>query len=24
LNFGQDDKWNFCLTAGTLVPTNQE
>ena len=20
----QDDKWNFCLTAGTLCPTNQE
>ena len=19
-NFGQDDKWNFCLTTGTLVP----
>ena len=23
-NFAQGDKWNFCLTAGTLVPTNQE
>ena len=23
-DFGQDDKWNFCLTAGTLCPTNQE
>jgi hypothetical protein len=22
--FGQGDKWNFCLTAGTLVPANQE
>jgi hypothetical protein len=22
--FGQDDKWNFCLTTGTLVPANQE
>jgi hypothetical protein len=21
---GQDDRWNFCLTAGTLVPANQE
>jgi hypothetical protein len=21
---GQDDRWNFCLTAGTLCPTNQE
>jgi hypothetical protein len=20
----QDDKWNFCLTAGTLCPANQE
>ena len=20
----QGDKWNFCLTAGTLVPANQE
>ena len=20
----QDDKWSFCLTAGTLVPANQE
>jgi hypothetical protein len=20
----QDDKWNFCLTAGTLWPANQE
>ena len=20
----QDDKWSFCLTAGTLCPTNQE
>ena len=23
-NFGQDGKWNFCLTTGTLVPANQE
>ena len=23
-NFGRDDKWNFCLTTGTLVPANQE
>jgi hypothetical protein len=22
--FGQDDKWNFCLTTGTVVPANQE
>ena len=22
--FGQDDKWSFCLTAGTVVPANQE
>ena len=22
--FGQDDKWSFCLTAGTLCPANQE
>jgi hypothetical protein len=20
----QDDKWNFCLTADTLCPANQE
>ena len=20
----QDDKWSFCLTAGTLWPANQE
>ena len=20
----QDDKWSFCLTAGTLCPANQE
>jgi hypothetical protein len=20
----RDDKWNFCLTAGTLCPANQE
>jgi hypothetical protein len=20
----QDDRWNFCLTAGTLCPSNQE
>jgi hypothetical protein len=20
----QSDKWSFCLTAGTLCPTNQE
>ena len=23
-NFAQGDKWNFCLTAGTLMPANQE
>jgi hypothetical protein len=23
-NFAQGDKWNFCLTTGTLVPANQE
>jgi hypothetical protein len=23
-DFGQDDKWSFCLTAGTLCPANQE
>jgi hypothetical protein len=23
-NFAQGDKWNFCLTAGTLVLANQE
>ena len=23
-NFGQDGKWNFCLTTGTLVLANQE
>ena len=23
-NFEQDDKWSFCLTAGTLCPANQE
>ena len=23
-NFAQGDKWNFCLTAGTLVPANEE
>ena len=23
-NFGRDDKWNFRLTTGTLVPANQE
>ena len=23
-NFAQGDKWIFCLTAGTLVPANQE
>jgi hypothetical protein len=23
-NFGQRGKWNFCLTASTLVLTNQE
>jgi hypothetical protein len=22
--FGRYDKWNFCLTTGTLVPANQE
>src|SRR3954468_19417058 len=22
--FAQDDKWSFCLTAGTLCPANQE
>ncbi len=22
--FEQDDKWSFCLTAGTLCPANQE
>jgi hypothetical protein len=22
--FEQVDKWSFCLTAGTLVPANQE
>jgi hypothetical protein len=22
--FAQNDKWSFCLTAGTLVPANQE
>jgi hypothetical protein len=21
---GQDDKWSFCLTGGTLCPANQE
>ena len=21
---GQEDRWSFCLTAGTLCPTNQE
>src|SRR5215204_5092823 len=21
---GQDDRWSFCLTAGTLCPANQE
>ena len=21
---GQDDRWSFCLTAGTLCPSNQE
>jgi len=21
---GQDDKWSFCLTVGTLCPVNQE
>jgi hypothetical protein len=20
----QEDRWSFCLTAGTLCPTNQE
>ena len=23
-NFGRCDEWNFCLTAGTVVPANQE
>jgi hypothetical protein len=23
-NFGQGDEWNLCLTAGTVVPANQE
>jgi hypothetical protein len=23
-NFGRCDRWNFCLTTGTLVPANQE
>jgi len=23
-NFRQDDEWNLCLTAGTVVPANQE
>jgi hypothetical protein len=23
-NFAQGDRWNFSLTAGTLVPANQE
>ena len=23
-DFGQGDKWSFCLTAGTLWPANQE
>jgi hypothetical protein len=23
-NSAQDDRWNFCLTAGTLCPANQE
>ncbi len=23
-NSAQGDKWSFCLTAGTLVPANQE
>ena len=23
-NFGRRGKWNFCLTAGTLMPANQE
>jgi hypothetical protein len=23
-NFAQGDKWNFCLTAGAVVPANQE
>ncbi|MGY3404199.1 hypothetical protein ACVWZV_000312 [Bradyrhizobium sp. GM5.1] len=22
--FEQEDKWSFCLTAGTLMPANQE
>jgi hypothetical protein len=22
--FAQDDKWSFCLTAGRVVPANQE
>jgi hypothetical protein len=21
---GRDDRWSFCLTAGTLCPSNQE
>jgi hypothetical protein len=21
---GQEDRWSFCLIAGTLCPTNQE
>ena len=23
-NFGRCDEWNLCLTAGTVVPANQE
>ncbi len=23
-NLHRDDKWSFCLTAGTLCPANQE
>jgi hypothetical protein len=23
-NFGQDDKWNFCLRVGKLLPADQE
>ena len=23
-NFRQHDEWNLCLTAGTVVPANQE
>ena len=23
-NLNRDDKWSFCLTAGTLCPANQE